>query len=182
MNGIRIAGKVSDVEFSHTVGETEYFKGFISAKRNSGYVDKIPFVSRKELNGKVAIVGEVRTRNNEGHLEIYVYVLDVEEYERDENVVIGDGFVCKEPRYRVTPLLRYICDVIIACNRRMGKADYIPAIAWKENATFVSQLNVGTHISYEGRLQSRNYNKQIGDEVVEKVAYELSLSSIEEVN
>lgn len=177
MNGIRIAGKVSDVEFSHTVGETDYFKGFISAKRNSGYVDKIPFVSRKELNGKVAIVGEVRTRNNEGHLEIYVYVLDVEEYERDENVVIGDGFVCKEPRYRVTPLLRTICDVIIACNRRNGKADYLPSIAWKENATFVSQLNVGTHISYEGRLQSRIYHKE--DE--QKVAYELSISEVKEI-
>ena len=40
------------------------------------------------------------------------------------------GVLCKPPTLRCTPLGREICDIILAVNRRYGRADYLPLIAW----------------------------------------------------
>ena len=68
--------------------------------------------------------------------------------------------------------------MLIAVNRSYNKSDYLPCIAWGRNAKFVSNLNVGDKLSMIGRIQSRVYQKKIGEELVEKVAYEISLSKI----
>ena len=101
-------------------------------------------------------------------------------YEEDENNVELDGFICKEPTYRETPLGRQVSDLIIASNReRNFKSDYIPCIAWGRNAIRTSELNVGTRVKVLGRLQSREYNKRLGDETYEaRTAYELSSSMV----
>ena len=43
-----------------------------------------------------------------------------------------DGYICKEPIYRKTPLGREIADLLVAVNRSYGKSDYIPCICWEE--------------------------------------------------
>ena len=48
------------------------------------------------------------------------------------NQIFLDGYVCKPPVYRKTPLGREIADILIAVNRPYGKSDYIPCIAWEE--------------------------------------------------
>ena len=45
------------------------------------------------------------------------------------NQIILDGFICKQPVYRMTPLGREICDILLAVNRSYGKSDYIHASA-----------------------------------------------------
>ena len=49
-----------------------------------------------------------------------------------------DGYICKEPIYRKTPLGREIADLLVAVNRPYGKSDYIPCIAWGRNARYAS--------------------------------------------
>ena len=43
----------------------------------------------------------------------------------------------------------------------------------------VSKIDVGTKIVANGRLQSREYEKNIGDETVVKTAYELSIATLD---
>lgn len=189
MNKIRIAGEISEVEFSHTYKGMEFYKTFISANRESGNTDTIKVIlpqKFKDISDKVCIVGEIRTRNvhenGESYLDIFVYAKEIETYTNNENMVIGDGYICKKPIHRITPLLRCISDVLIACNRTNGNSDYIPSIAWGHNADRVAECGVGTHLKFVGRLQSRNYVKRIDEgEVFEKTAYELSMSKVEEM-
>ena len=44
---------------------------------------------------------------------------------------------------------------------------------------FAIYLEVGANIRVWGRVQSRTYQKRIGDEIEERVAYEVSVSKIE---
>ena len=64
---------------------------------------------------------------------------------------------------------------MLAVNRQYGKSDYIPCILWGRNARFVSGLDVGSRLKIEGRIQSREYTKQISETESEiRVAYEVS--------
>ena len=69
------------------------------------------------------------------------------------------GALCKPPGVRRTPLGRDICDLMLAVNRRYGRADYLPCIAWGGLARRCGALEVGDGVRIEGRLQSRAYTK-----------------------
>ena len=98
---------------------------------------------------------------------------------KNSNQIYLNGFICKQPVYRETPLGREIADIIVAVNRAYNKSDYIPCIAWGRNAKFVSKLSVGDNIKVRGRIQSRAYSKKSGEVTEERVAYEVSISKIE---
>ena len=106
--------------------------------------------------------------------------MEPEEDEQDPNHIFLDGYVCKKPVYRKTPLGREIADVLLAVNRPYGKSDYIPCICWGRNARYADQFEVGTHVQIWGRIQSREYQKKIGEDEYEKrTAYEVSVSKLE---
>ena len=105
---------------------------------------------------------------------------DIPEEQSKSNQIFLDGYVCKPPIYRKTPLGREIADILVAVNRPYGKSDYIPCIAWGRNARFAGGLEVGSHLQICGRVQSREYTKKVDEESVEKrVAYEVSVSKID---
>ena len=98
------------------------------------------------------------------------------------NEVVLIGYICKKPIYRQTPFGREIADLLLAVNRAYNKSDYIPSIAWGRNARFCQNLEVGTEVKIIGRIQSRNYEKKYEDgTIVKKVAYEVSIGSLEVV-
>jgi single-stranded DNA-binding protein len=99
--------------------------------------------------------------------------------EKMENQIFLNGFICKVPIYRKTPFGREISDILVAVNRAYNKSDYIPCIAWGRNARYMANLEVGANIRVWGRVQSRIYQKRVGEEVEERVAYEVSVSKIE---
>ena len=85
--------------------------------------------------------------------------------------------------YRTTPLGREIADVLLAVNRAYGKSDYIPCICWGRNARYAGNLSVGSRIQLWGRIQSREYQKRVGENnVVSKVAYEISVNKMEYID
>jgi len=99
-----------------------------------------------------------------------------------ENLICLEGFICKPPIRRTSPMGREICDMMVAVNRMYNKSDYIPCIAWGRNAAYAGQLEVGDKISIEGRIQSREYRKyDESGELVEKTAYEVSVMRIEQL-
>ena len=105
---------------------------------------------------------------------------EVPEEQSKSNQIFLDGYVCKPPIYRKTPLGREIADILLAVNRAYGKSDYIPCICWGRNARYASGFEVGEHVQLLGRIQSREYMKKINENDTEKrVAYEVSVSKVE---
>ena len=133
------------------------------------------------------ITGQLRSYNNynskKNRLVLTVFAREIRLLEMDEekteNQIFLNGFLCKAPVYRKTPFGREISDILVAVNRAYNKSDYIPCIAWGRNARYMSNLEVGANVRVWGRVQSRIYQKRIGDETEERVAYEVSVSKIE---
>jgi single-stranded DNA-binding protein len=96
----------------------------------------------------------------------------------DENLVLVTGTICKPPVLRTTPLGREICDLMLAVRRRYGRSDYLPCIAWGCNAREAADWRIGSSVRLTGRIQSRVYQKLVGDDAVEKTAYEVSVIQI----
>lgn len=201
-NKIELCGVIASVpELNHkTYGENFY--GFrLSCSRKSTEKDMLPIIVSDRLveikdlqvGKKISVKGQVRTFNkhisdDKRKLLIMVFARDVREIEEESesapefnNNVKLSGYICKPPVYRVTPKGREIADVLIAVNRTYGKSDYIPCITWGRNARYTGNLDVGTRVDVEGRLQSREYTKKLDDGTEEiRTAYEISVSRIEE--
>ena len=163
----------------------------MAVKRTSGTDDIIPcnmpvVLKRKiKIGDKLCLIGQVRTYNKvvekKNRLIIVFFALDIAEYTGYENDIKLVGFFCRQPVHRLTPLGRDICDAQVAVNRDRQKSDYIPIIVWGRTARLVGMLEVGAHISLEGRLQSRIYQKATEHGIVERTAYEVSVVRIAEV-
>lgn len=177
-------------------GET-FFEGKIQVARLSQTSDILPYtISEKlvkayklDLNSKseVAFLGEFRSYNRvidgKSRLILSFFVKEVKqiiEHETGANDLTLTGYICKEPIFRTTPFNRQICDILLAVNRpAFNKSDYIPCILWGRNAKFVQSLKVGTKVTLNGRIQSRNYKKETEDgQILEKTAYEVSCQKI----
>lgn len=194
-NRVTISGEiVSDFEFSHEVLDEGFYIAYLSSKRTSSTVDVIPImVSERLVDVKedrkgqcVMVTGQFRSYNkregDRNKLILYVFAREFEEVQapfEEENSIFLEGHICKQPNYRETPLGREIADILFAVNRPYGKSDYIPCIAWGRNARFAGNLEIGTHIQIEGRIQSREYQKRISETETEtRTAYEVSVSKI----
>ena len=197
-NRVSIVGEiVSDFRYSHQVYGEGFYIVDVAVSRLSELSDVIPLMVSERLvdvtesciGRLVETSGQFRSYNrHEGLKNKLVLSVFVREWEFvDENPEAGktnqiylDGFICKEPVYRKTPLGREIADLLIAVNRPYGKSDYIPCIAWGRNARFASTFEVGGKIQVWGRVQSREYTKKLDEEHVEKrIAYEVSVSKLE---
>ena len=130
---------------------------------------------------RTRVLGEVRSFNNRSgvgsRLVISFFARRFAPADgQDVNRVLLRGTLCKPPNYRRTPLGREICDLMLAVNRRCGRSDYLPCIAWGAGAEAASLWTVGTETGVDGRLQSRRYVKQTEAGEVEKTAFEISVS------
>lgn len=198
-NKVDIIGVFSaGFKLDHIVFGEGFYSSQITVERSSGEKDVIPLMISeclvdvtKNYSGQlVHITGQFRSFNNhnEGRnkLMLFVFVREVgfmwDSDERHSNKVFLDGYICKSPTFRHTPSGREITDVMLAVNRPYGKSDYIPWICWGRNAMRVSSMQVGTHLQVNGRIQSRKYQKKLGDGTMEeRIAYEVSTQKIWEV-
>ena len=197
-NRVTVIGTiVSDFTFSHAVFGEGFYLVDLSVSRLSEQADVIPLmvserlmdVTRDYRGCTIEADGQFRSYNrHEGvknRLVLSVFVREVQFLEEftdytKTNQIFLDGYICKEPIYRKTPLGREIADLLVAVNRPYGKSDYIPCIAWGRNARFASVFSVGTRIQIWGRVQSREYTKKLSETECEKrTAYEVSVSKLE---
>lgn len=197
-NRVTMMGEiVSEFQFSHEVFGEGFYMVELAVNRLSNYSDYIPLMISERLidtgqdyTGQlIRVTGQFRSYNRheekKNRLVLSVFVRELEfldEIDENEktNQIFPDGYICKEPIYRKTPLGREIADVLLAVNRSYGKSDYIPCICWGRNARFASGFTVGSHIQIVGRVQSREYVKRISEEEVEhRIAYEVSVSKVD---
>lgn len=206
-NHLVLVGKVtSEKRFSHEIYGEKFYIFDLSVPRLSGNADMIPVtiserlltVKDLEIGSQISVDGQFRSYNSYDHeknrLILTVFAKDIQFLENQSeeleltsdmvsNEVTLDGYICKKPIYRKTPFGREISDILLAVNRAYNKSDYIPCIAWGRNARFCENIPVGTEVKIIGRVQSREYEKKHEDGTVEKkIAYEVSVSSLEVAN
>ena len=199
-NGELVGKIVSDFRFSHEVYGERFYLVDVAVKRTSETIDYLPLliseylidVNKNYIGEIIHVTGQFRSYNRHEELKnrlvLSVFVLEIEfiEEETEEmksNQIILDGYICKDPIYRKTPLGREIADLLVAVNRSYSKSDYIPCICWSRNARHASGLPIGTHLKITGRVQSRDYIKHHSNgEEEERRAYEVSASRIEVIS
>lgn len=179
--------------FSHENHGQRFYKFPLRVERLSGQAD-VPIVVASETlltrfpvreGQPLRAVGQLRSFNNKSGQgsRLVITVLAQELAEGDGgslNRIELSGVLCKQPYLRRTPLGRSICDIILAVNRRYGRADYLPCIAWGQVAAQVSQMTVGDRLALEGRVQSRTYTKMLDGGAEERVAFEVSIMQLVE--
>lgn len=195
-NNAYISGVIAEeFRYSHEIYGEKFYASTVDVERKSGIVDRIPImiseklvdVSGEWVEERVYIYGEFRSYNKydgeHSHLILHLFARKffcVDDTGHDDNGIELDGFICKKPIYRDAPLKREICDILLAVNRPYGKSDYIPCICWGRNARFASGLEAGTRLKVQGRIQSREYFKEISEGYSERrTAYEVSISQME---
>lgn len=193
-NIAKIGGIVlSDLEFSHEIYDEKFYKFFVEVERLSDLKDSLPIIVSERvtdianinIGDAVLVEGQFRSYNElndvKSKLVLSVFAKEVKIASREEVSKINDitleGFICKKPIYRKTPLGREISDMLIAVNRSYKKSDYIPCILWGRNAKYSETLEVGTKVKLSGRIQARAYEKKQADgSVIKHTAYEVSVS------
>lgn len=192
-----ISGRLTDgLEFSHEFRDEKFYRTQITVKRKSGQADIIEVVlpdvlaDGLEIGCYVLLTGQFRSRNDRKDGQhtrclLFFFALECEIIEEEQipdlcrNEIMLEGYLCKKPEYRKTPLGREITDLIIAVNRSYGKSDYLPVLAWGRNARRAEQFKVGDRLLVYGRIQSRIYNKTLPDgNIEERTAYEVSSNMI----
>ena len=179
-------------ELSHISRGTEFYAVPLITRRLSSARDRANVIlpggllpCLPEPGEKLWLQGELRSFNNRSgsgsRLMLYIYgqeLAPAEDLGEDRNEITLTGALCKAPTWRRTPMGREICDLMLAVNRRYGRSDYIPCIAWGKNALLASAWAVGRTVTLLGRFQSRAYVKTLETgETREKTAYEVSVTA-----
>ena len=188
---------VSDFSFSHEIFGEGFYMVDVKVERLSDSNDMIPVMVSERLidvtsdyrGQNIMVTGQFRSYNRheerKNKLVLSVFAREIEFVDETPegsktNQIYLDGYICKEPIYRKTPLGREIADLLLAVHRPYGKSDYIPCICWGRNARYANNFHVGTRCEIWGRIQSREYMKKLSEDQVEKrVAYEVSVSKLE---
>lgn len=198
-NKVTIKGEVvSGFTFSHEIYGEGFYMMDVKCPRLSENFDVIPVmvserlmdVTEDYIGRLVSVSGQFRSYNRheeqKNRLILSVFAREIEFLDEvpngsESNQIFLDGYICKEPVYRKTPLGREIADVLLTVNRPYEKSDYLPVIFWGRNARYASSFKVGDRCAIWGRIQSREYVKKLDDERTEtRTAYEVSVSKIQE--
>ncbi len=197
-NQVTVMGEVvSGFSYSHEIFGEGFYMVDVKVQRLSESFDVIPVMVSERLldvnadytgmlicvNGQFRSYNRHEERKNRLVLSVFAreveFVDEVEESSKTNQIYL-DGYICKEPIYRKTPLGREIADLLLAVNRPYGKSDYIPCICWGRNARYANHFKVGERCAIWGRIQSREYMKKLDEEHVERrVAFEVSVSKLE---
>jgi len=188
-NTVFLCGRAAEEPvFSHENHCERFYRFPLEVERLSGQTDCLNILSTAgqfshllPLQGKkLQLEGQIRSFNNKSGqgsklmISVLCRTLALSTAE-DSNFVQLTGVICRPPVLRRTPLGRCICDVMLAVNRRYGRSDYLPCIAWGQVAQEVGQLEVGMPLSVTGRLQSRQYTKVLADRSEVRTAFEISI-------
>ena len=188
-NRVELCGTALEAPvLSHVNHGCAFYRFPLSVLRLSGQPDKLQIIAPQSLlaslpvspGDTVTVTGQLRSFNNKSgkgsRLVLSVFAQSMTPGGTAPlNRIQLSGILCKQPVLRRTPLGREICDMILAVNRRYGRADYLPCIAWGAVAQQTAAMTTGDRLTIEGRVQSRTYTKVENGVSTERTAYEVSI-------
>jgi len=170
-NFVELVGKiVTSYLLDHEYNGEKYYHFLIEVVDESGHVETFPIIAPDSMVdvginpvGKLVYVrGAFRSFTTwPGHkTNLLLYVAPNEICFVDENKcsnqITLEGFVCAKPEFTILDTGRIMAHMLLAVNRHEGKADYVPCIAYEQNAISSSQLDSGDLISIKGRISSKD--------------------------
>lgn len=187
-----IVSEVTEIDNINTLPYTGYAME-VETIRKSGVADKAvvimprdTYIEDLEIDVPAMVIGKIQTFKDYSTGKVLVYVLA--EYAesiqgdhwQDQNEVQLTGTIGKGTAYRETPKGKRITDIkLIVPNELRQNYCYIPCICWNETADEVRDWEEGTQVTLSGRLQSREYTKQINEDTIEQhTCYEVSVNNI----
>ena len=191
-NRVTMVGKVDkEFYFSHECYGEGFYRTNLLVDRLNEVQDRIPIIVSDRLldmdncyaGSHIELMGEFRSYTSgeeEGRepkkrkLSVFAHEIRLLEGEdakntEDEDTIYIEGYLTRPPVYRVTPLGREITELILMVPRNYGKSDYIPCICWGRNARFGARFRPGEKVTVTGRIQSRDYFKQIDDKTKKRM-------------
>lgn len=195
VNDVCLVGRrTSDFSYSHSFQGIDYYMAEFVSERLSGAMDRIPVrVTERQRallsqnpDGYVRIKGHFQSfnRNEQGRnrllLSVLAQRLDFPEGAgaAAENLIYLEGYVCRETVYRNTLGGMRITDILLAVNRPYKGTDYLPCISWGRYARMAAGFHVGERIWLRGRIQSRDYCKDMDGVAKAHRAYEVSANEV----
>ena len=200
MNNINLKGIITNIEPSHVIQGIEFNKANLIVKRNDGKEDVLNIRFKKfsnpyENNQEITLTGNVRSYSSrlsdgKNKVELYVFTYfdhpELNEFDQEDiNSLELDGRICKIEPLRVTKSGKHNIHLILANNLIVSEGtkklnSYVPCIAWGDEAIKLSECNVNTKIKIKGELHSREYKKQLPDNMFEfRIAHECVINSVE---
>ena len=186
-NLVQLRGTVvNEPVLSHENHGQKFYRFPFSVQRLSGQADTLYVIVQEDQplpqkGQRLEIRGQLRSFNNKSGqgsrlvISVFAHTLELAASTEDLNTILLRGVICKPPVLRRTPLGRCISDMMLAVNRRYGRADYLPCIAWGQVAMITGHMQVGDPLALEGRVQSRVYTKVVEGCAEERTAYEVSV-------
>lgn len=127
----------SGFTYSHEVFGEGFYMADVLVKRLSNSNDRIPLMISERLidvtqdytGEAIKVSGQFRSYNRheeqKNRLVLSVFVREVEFIDEEldgakTNHILLEGYICKKPVYRKTPLGREIADLLLAVNRPYG--------------------------------------------------------------
>ena len=202
MNYIELKGTIRNIQYSHTINDTEYDKADLIVKRDNGEDDVILLCFKKfacpyKDGQEIELCGHLRSYSHKAEdgsnkVEIYVFTyfdLPDSENETDEtNIVELDGRVCKVDKLRVTKRGKHNMHFILANNiinveKSQKINNYIPCVAWGNLAKELANIQVSDMVEMKGQLHSRTYKKYLPNGGMEiKTAHEIVILDYNKVD
>ena len=177
-------------EPSHVNHGQTFYHFYLAVERLSGCTDVLRVVvpertlKRTELEcGDMLFVrGQVRSYSESSErgrrLRIFVFADELECRQGEPlNDIALTGVISRAPVLRRTPLGREICDLMLRVGRGFRRSDYLPVIAWGRTARTIADARGGDTLELSGRLQSREYTKNLDGVPEKRTAYEISVLS-----
>lgn len=194
-NIAHICGEISapGVSFHHSHKFLNYYIMYVNTKRLSGTIDRIPVIISQDMydtyledlkiGARVSVIAEIHScseydETGKHHVNVYADAckMVMDDSLPDKNEVLLKCHVCQTPISRITPNGKRIADLMLAVNRIIDKADYIPAIAWGSVASLSETVSTKDNIIVHGRFQSRQFIKKVNNTEITGVSYELSIN------
>lgn len=194
MNKITITTSSHCITNPETLRIHGLYTARVTVARTSGKHDIFAIISSQEIAAKIVslksstsciqLTGELRSRNENGHLYVYAWITDIADANHTDqastaNAVELTGTICTAPTLRTTPGGYTISDtIIVAMNGAQTRSYYLPVITWGSVAHKLASCEIGTDIKITGRFQSRTYSKN----EIAHTAYEVSVNTLDILN
>lgn len=205
INNIVLKGLLRNVEFSHSIGDIQFYKANLVVKRNDGHEDVINIKCKKyivadgEQDKQVELKGNIRSythkEGDKNKVDIYVFTyfdkpdeieLDLEDSHFNvNNYFTVEGRICKKNDLRIVDKSKETIHFILAntiANKDRTLNNYLPCIAWGSMAKKINDMEIGKDAIIKGEIHSREYKKILDNGEIEiRIAHELLVKEIHEL-
>lgn len=195
-NQIKLAGMIKgNITLDHVYNREYFYRFTLVTTRQSGIQDDIIVVfpdsifnaSNLSNYNCCHVIGSIKSHSvydDKGNKTMLVYVSPTKiiptlDLWSSHNSARIEGEIFSNSGFRLTPQGKEITNFVVKCGNK-EKSDYIPCVAWNNNALKIDKMNMGDKIILNGRFQSRNYKKVINEIAETRTTYELSIESIEQ--